>query len=381
MKKHLFPCVLILLSIMICSWGLLGHQTVARIAENHLSTNAKQAVSELLGDESLVDVSNWADEVRPTPQFKYTASWHYLNVPPGLNYEEFSGAVIRQQTDNIYSAILQCKYTLISKGSTREQKKEALKFIVHLVGDAHQPMHISRAEDKGGNTIQVQFDGGTNLHALWDSKLIDHQGIGLEEMAKKYDRANSQKMIEWQSDEIMKWLFESYQISSTLYAEIEKGNKLTEDYYNTHIPVVEQRIGQGGIRLAGLLNEVFKYGLTASPQSTDTEKTTISDRQAAATQQFPIQNIDMVMENIGKPVTIIEAVVDYKVLNPNLTLLNIGGKYPNQKLTIAIKGNDIKLNPADLKNKKIKVSGIVELYKDRPEIVVTNPANISIVKS
>lgn len=366
--------MLILVSIVIGSWGLLGHQTVAKIAEDHLSPKAQQAVSELLGKETLADVSNWADDVRPTPEYKYTAPWHYLNVPPGLNYNEFSKAVTTQQTDNVYSAILQCKKRLLDKTSTREQKIEALKFLVHLVGDAHQPMHVSRAEDKGGNTIQVQFDGqGTNLHALWDSKLIDHQALDLGKMVEKYDQANGPEITQWQSDEIMKWVFESYEISGTLYSEIDKENKLTEDYYAAHISIVEKRIEQGGIRLAGLLNEIFKNGLTSSvPGSVIQAKV---DKQ-----QFPLKTIEEVAQNIGKPVTIIDVVSDYKVVNSTLTLLNIGGKYPDQKLTIALKGNEIKLNPTELKNKKIRVSGTIELYKDRPEILITTPENISIYK-
>ncbi|KAA5532230.1 S1/P1 nuclease [Taibaiella lutea] len=263
MKKIILPSILILLSIIIGSWGTLGHQTVAKIAENHLSPKARQEVAVLLGKQTLANVSNWADEIRPLPEYKYAAPLHYINVPSGLDYNEFSKAVTSQQTDNIYTAILQCKKKLLDKTTTREQKAEALKFLVHFVGDAHQPMHVSRAEDKGGNTIQVQFDGkGTNLHALWDSKLIDHQAFDLENMVKQYDRASNKEIAGWQRDEILKWLFESYQICDTLYAEVAKDNKLTEDYYKAHIPIVEKRIDQGGIRLAGLLNEIFKDGIS-----------------------------------------------------------------------------------------------------------------------
>jgi hypothetical protein len=262
MKKLLLPSILILVSLIIGSWGTLGHQTVARIAENHLSPKARQAVHVLLGKETLADVSNWADEIRPLPEYKYAAPLHYINVPSGLDYNAFSKAVTSQQTDNIYTAIMQCKKKLLDKTVTREQKTEALKFLVHFVGDAHQPMHVSRAEDKGGNTIQVQFDGkGTNLHALWDSKLIEHQAFDLEKMLKNYDQAGNKEIAAWQHDEVLKWLFESYQICDTLYAETAKENKLTEDYYTAHIPIVEKRIDKSGIRLAGLLNEIFKDGL------------------------------------------------------------------------------------------------------------------------
>lgn len=259
MKKPIYLIALLSIGILLSSWGLPGHQTVARIAETHLSAKAKLGVTALLGNEDLVAVSNWADEVRSTPEYKHTAPWHYLNLPPGLDYGAFSQAVTNQSGENIYTAITRCKSTLLDPNSNHEQKAEALKFLVHLVGDAHQPMHVSRAEDKGGNTIQVQFDShGTNLHALWDSKLIEHQGKTFEVMAKDYDKSSDKEIKVWQHDALMQWLFESYEISTSLYAEVDKNTKLNEAYYQEHIPILAQRIEKAGIRLAGLLNEIFE---------------------------------------------------------------------------------------------------------------------------
>jgi hypothetical protein len=97
--------------------------------------------------------------------------------PLGLSFEEFSKEVHAQGEDNVYGAMQKARSILTHPKASKIQKIEALKFLVHFVGDAHQPMHVSRKEDKGGNTIQVRFDNqGTNLHSLWDSKLLDHQG-------------------------------------------------------------------------------------------------------------------------------------------------------------------------------------------------------------
>jgi hypothetical protein len=101
----------------------------------------------------------------------------------GLNYQAFSDNIKNQSQDNVYKALLKNEKMLKAPSSTKEQKAAALKFIVHFVGDLHQPVHVSRAEDKGGNTIQVQFGGqGTNLHSLWDSKLIGKEGKSFEQM-------------------------------------------------------------------------------------------------------------------------------------------------------------------------------------------------------
>ena len=128
--------------------------------------------------------------------------------------------------------------------------------MIHLVGDAHQPMHVSRKEDKGGNTIQVRFDNkGTNLHSLWDSKLIDHEGLSEQDIARNYDVATLAQIKQWQADSPMEWLWESYQISSELYGLAKPGQAIDEAYYQKYIQVTHKPIDQAGIRLAGELNK------------------------------------------------------------------------------------------------------------------------------
>lgn len=377
MKRNILITILIPVAILLGSWGVIGHQTVAKIAENNLNIRAKAAVKDLLPDESLTQISSWADQVRSQPEYRYTSSWHFLNLPDGLDYNSFTQTVKGLSGDNIYTAILKCGKTLSDPSSSRAQKVEALKFMVHLVGDAHQPMHISRAEDKGGNTIQVQFNGkGTNLHSLWDGKLLDAQGLTADEMATKFNKTNPAQILQWQKDPILKWLFESYQISSKLYAEVQSGNKLSEEYYTKHLPEVQLRLEQGGIRLAGILNEVLK-NYKPEPKIKDDQKTTAENKSGSV----KLKNTADVVNYMGKSVTITDVVSDYKVINNNLTLLNIGGRYPQQILTVALKGSKIKLNPEDLKGKRISVSGIPQLYKDKPEIEVSEPADIYLEQS
>jgi hypothetical protein len=233
MRKNPFVCLIVLLVVLtLVSWGYVGHQTVARIAENHLSPKAKAAIKNLLSSGSIVEVASWADEVRNDDAYKNTASWHFLNLPLGLTREAFEKAVKGQSQQNVYSAIMAQEQILKANSSTREQKVIALKFLVHFIGDAHQPMHISRAEDKGGNTIQLQYEGkGTNLHSLWDSRLIDKEGLGYTELANKLDQVTPGQLKQGQNTDPMAWVWESYQVSSRLYPEIEKSNKLGEDYY------------------------------------------------------------------------------------------------------------------------------------------------------
>jgi hypothetical protein len=258
MKKHCLIAFTILCTLILISWGPVGHRAIAKIAENHLSPAARQAVKNILGSESLADVSNYADEIRSDPEYRYTGIWHYADVPAGYNYEQFSTAIKTMRRDNVYKMVLKFEADLKDPDLSRSKKAVALKFLVHLVGDLHQPMHVSNAEDKGGNEIKVTFNGADdNLHGLWDSGLIDRQGLTYKQMAASYDNATPIEIKKWQSDDLMIWLWESYQISTILYKEAAENPNFGEGYYKTHLPVLEKRIEKAGIRLAGILNAIF----------------------------------------------------------------------------------------------------------------------------
>jgi hypothetical protein len=258
MKKYLLLSFAACLCLGLLSWGVTGHRTIGEIAERHLSPQAKIAVDKLLGHETMAEASTWADEIRSAnPE---TGSWHFINVPSGLSFADFSSAVKTQPGTNVYKALFGAEKTLKDNKNSQAQKEEALKFIIHFVGDMHQPMHVSHAEDKGGNTIELSFEGeDTNLHALWDSKLLDHEGLSYDKLADKFDHATPQQIAKWQSDPVIIWAWESYQISEILYGEVntDGSTKLSKDYYDAHIPVVQSRIEKAGIRLAGVLNEIF----------------------------------------------------------------------------------------------------------------------------
>jgi hypothetical protein len=359
------------LLLLLVSWGFVGHRTVARIAEHHLTPNAKAAVRDLLGSESLAEASTWADEVRGKDEYKQTGPWHYVDLPLGLSYAAFKDRVENMLESNVYSAVVEQMRLITDKNVPREKKVEALKFIVHFVGDLHQPMHVSRAEDKGGNTIQVNFEGqGTNLHALWDSKLIDHQGLNDEQLATQDDHATAAQIRQWQSDPLIKWMYESYQIATKLYAEIDSMNSraIGQEYYDAHIAIVNQRLEQGGIRLAGLLNTLFKDGPVAEVGSVAPA--------APASSSAPVAiDIKDAASHVNETVIVTAQVYGYKALE-GLTLVNLGAAYPDQPLTLVLKGDAMAM-AADLDGKVIKVTGKVEMYKGKPEIVVRDPKMIS----
>jgi len=385
-NRFLITVILLSTSIFLLSWGVVGHRTVGRIAEKHLSQNAKAAVRDLLGSETLADVSTWADEVRNQPEYKPTGAWHYINLPLGLSYPGFRTQVEEMSLENLYSAIHKQEQVLADKTAPREKRIEALKFIVHFVGDLHQPMHVSRAEDKGGNTIQLNYNGsGTNLHSLWDTGLIESEGMDYQQLAEKYDHASAAQISQWQSDPLVKWLWESYEISSTLYAEVDamRSRSIDERYYTAHIAIVRQRLEQAGIRLAGLLNAIFKdapggkgpaagkgaaNATAVKPAPGATERPAPGAPAQPATQIIDVHDA---ANHIDEYATVCGAVRGYKALD-GLTLVNLGAPYPDQLLTVVLKGA-AKDAYNSIDGKTICATGKIVLYKGKPEIVITDP--------
>src|ERR1700744_2336083 len=160
MKNLLRFCVALLLGITLISWGYDGHYAVADIAQRHLTPEAQQAVKDLLGRKSMADVSSYADDIRQDPAYKSTGDFHFLNVPLGYTFEQFTAYIRNDPKQNIYTGISGFVHELEDPKSSKSKKEFALEFIIHLVGDAHQPMHVSRAQDKGGNTTSVTFLNG-----------------------------------------------------------------------------------------------------------------------------------------------------------------------------------------------------------------------------
>jgi hypothetical protein len=360
MKRFLYGIAAICIAIGLISWGRTGHNVIGRIAANHLTDKAKAGVKALLGNETLADVASWADDNR-TPE---TAPLHFINVETGLSFDDFKSQV--ESHANVYTALVKEEGVLADESASRQDRVIALKYIVHFVGDIHQPMHVSRAEDKGGNSIEVQYDNqNTNLHSLWDTKLLEHAGLSEEQLAQNFDKATPAQISKWQSDPQILWAWESYQISSILYAEIDKnGTAIDDAYYQAHIPVVENRIEKAGIRLAGVLNAIF-------------DKTTIS--VAANKTVEPMEAVMTVGENdlakhTGETVKVCSKVYGHKDFG-SMVLLSMGGEYPNSLFTVVLRG-DAKGLADSLERKLIFVSGKVMDYKGKPEIVVEDGKQI-----
>ena len=237
-------------------WGKTGHRIVGEIAERQLTKEVKEIVYDILDGESLSSVSTWADEMRSNPDFDKYAHWHYVNLPLNKEYPDADVA-----EENIVTIIERCIVILKSPSADKEMKKFYLKYLVHLVGDLHQPMHVGRLEDYGGSKIRLKFKGrkgsetNTNLHVLWDSNLIDDFKMSFTEWSNHLENKYNRK--EFHQCSILEWTFESHWWARDIYKNTKEGEYLSYDYVYQYQPVLEKRLYKAGRRLGNLLNEIF----------------------------------------------------------------------------------------------------------------------------
>lgn len=178
----------LLFGSQIYGWGLRGHRIVARIAENHLEPQAVKMVRDLLGGERLARVANEADYLRSDPAWACAAPLHYTTVEDGEIYQ----TSVKNPRGDIVQALLYFEAQLRARETPHERRVLALKWLVHLVGDLHQPLHVGRSCDRGGNAIEVLwFEKKSNLHKVWDSEFINDEELSYTEYADFLDKGQS----------------------------------------------------------------------------------------------------------------------------------------------------------------------------------------------
>ncbi|MBX3027414.1 S1/P1 nuclease [bacterium] len=296
------------------AWGCDGHQTVALIASQQLGDRAAKQVDKLLRnypiDPSLTrvckpqgltrfaDASSWADDVRNTPRFAHTASWHFLDIPRGASRDQMmtfcpdSGCVTEAITAQI---------AVLKSNAKGKKKADALRFLIHFVGDIHQPLHCTTNGDRGGNCVPVAFFGRNpsvttagkatpNLHSVWDSGLIERNPANTnpKAFADHLRQQFQSKMGTWRAGAIHvdDWAWESHELADgTAYGQLptaipvepDRGElkrcvvhgdnisermlgfheHLAQPYQDVAQPVIEEQLAKGGTRLAMILNDVW----------------------------------------------------------------------------------------------------------------------------
>lgn len=253
------------------SWGQEGHRIIAKIAYDNLNRKAKKNVDKILGKQGIIYWANWPDEIKSDTIYVKSIKdgWHYQDFAGGMSDSLVADALVHYPSEggNLYKALDSLtlffilrndEYSRIAEKAKDTNLVHTLRFIIHLSGDRYCPMHMAHMDDKGGNAVKMKwFGGNTNLHAVWDTKLIDSQGYSYTEYAQKLEHEYDwmKRDIQQATDEQL--LLDSYHLTEAIYTYQTTWDGNAYHYiYRWHAPM-EKQLYIAGIRLAKLLNEIF----------------------------------------------------------------------------------------------------------------------------
>jgi hypothetical protein len=235
------------------AWGQTGHRVTGAIAERHLGKRARAAVKAILGVESLAEASTWPDFMRasPDPFWRKAGAYHSVAAPDGHYVSENA-----PPEGDAVTALALFTQTVRDPKAPLADRQRALRFIVHIIGDLHQPLHACNGIDHCGGDVQIAFLGQpTNLHMLWDEGLIDRQQLSFTEWTNWLDARITRRQIRlWQDTDPLIWIAESAALRRSVYPVTEVVGK---SYAFQFQPVIEDRLSMAGIRIAVYLDKIF----------------------------------------------------------------------------------------------------------------------------
>ncbi len=269
------------------AWGPTGHRVVAEIAQRHLTPAAQARVSRLLDGRTLADVANWPDELRSDPRFDKYKPLHFATVKDGVaSYRDAEKApcgdlvvaidaftsYLRTGSRETLHAVkaLSDKSDGSGQGACNPQETEplspaeALSFLVHLIGDLHQPLHVG-GTDQGGNLVSVNWMDRwtTNLHSTWDDEMVDFERLDYTQYARFLDHASEADASRWLSGDTISWANEAVAMRSKLYVFPDDSgkpavHKVSYKYIGAQRDRMREQLLKGGLRLAAVLNSIFQ---------------------------------------------------------------------------------------------------------------------------
>ena len=243
--------ILMLISGLAFGWGKTGHRVAGKIAEENLSKKARKEITALMGHTDLARVANWPDEIKSDSTWDHSHDWHYCTVLEGHTYE---GADAGGQAVEKVQEFIQ----LLKSGEGSQQEQlNALRFLVHIVADLHQPLHVGNGTDRGGNDVKVKwFWKDSNLHRVWDSEMIDHLQYSYTEFAQQIQlgmqRDDKQALL---NPDVLAFVMSSRNSHPQVY-DIGDG-KLSWEYVYHNQALLEQRLLEAGYHLAAILNHIY----------------------------------------------------------------------------------------------------------------------------
>jgi len=256
----------VVFAMPVFGWGQEGHRIIAKIAYDHLRCGVRKKVDKVLGQQGMIYWSNWADEIKSDTIYPDSYDWHFQDFAGGMSDSLVADALVHypKEGGNLYRALDSLVKVLRDKVPSDKGQRDkgrteyvhALRFFVHLSGDRYCPMHMAHMDDKGGNAVRMKWFGrDTNLHSVWDTKLIESQGYSYTEYAQKLEREYGRKKKEIMQASDAELLLHSYHVTEEIYRYQASWDGNTYHYIYRWRQAMEEQLYMAGIRLAKELNE------------------------------------------------------------------------------------------------------------------------------
>jgi hypothetical protein len=243
------------------AFGYLGHRLAGEVAEEYLCDEAQVQLEVLNSKYAFVTAGSWADKVRYRKEWSYSRPWHYINV----DSNKFSAEIPRNSKGDVLTAIYRFRAELAATNLDIEQRRYAMLFLVHFVVDAHQPLHTGYKKDLGGNKIKVLLDNKkTSLHSVWDTGLLQYEDQSIEDYTAALLAQSVGQELAWLDSTPEDWVQESMDLRPLAYDYLRSANRdslglaeLSETYLSDSKQVIDLRLAQAGVRLAGEMNRIW----------------------------------------------------------------------------------------------------------------------------
>lgn len=252
MKKFLLSLLFNGLVFTVFGWGATGHRAVGYVADQHLSKKARLALQKILNGQPLAMTGPWMDDIKSDSLYNHTHDWHWVTIQNGETYDQSE----KNPKGDLVVTLERLVAELKSRKLSPKEEAEHVKMVIHLIGDMHQPLHVGFGTDQGGNAVKVTwFGSNSNLHRVWDSDMIDGSKLSYTELANALPKPDATRIKTLQRVTIRDMAYEAMTLRTQVYAY---GNgKLGYDYNYKNFNTVLEQIQKAGIRLAGVLNQIY----------------------------------------------------------------------------------------------------------------------------
>ena len=255
-NKHFLALCFLAFTVSLSAYDAVGHRIVADIAYHNLTDKARNQLDQVLGKNGIIYAATWPDDIRSDNKYAYSYQWHYQDLDDNMASTDLEKLLNNPKAEGEH--LFYALDSLTKRLKNNKSDAEALKFIVHIVGDLHQPLHLGRKDDKGGNAVEFNWFGRkTNLHAVWDGSLIESQKMSYTEFSQYLQDKYDARKAEIKKQTVLQSIEAVYAVRNMIYS-YDMSDKSNYHYVYFFAEKRDEMLYRGGIQLANILNAIYK---------------------------------------------------------------------------------------------------------------------------